>query len=395
MTWIFLSFVCTISLFTILAIGFKPKRYRALLCAMSTIILVITLFFGLKPEGYRFINQVEWLSHDNGIAFKGYGMIHSDKALGAIGITDSMTIIISMKSYSNRRKLSRIISIVNIDGDELLTFDQWSNGISASFRRKGHNQRTRKYLSKALSTDSIRTIIIGICGGLLWLESENAKKRSVKLPPELKSRFLENSSLFIGYSASGINPWHGELYRLTISTGCSRHNINTGDSITMSDKDFFHYSYGKPVADFLFKKKFDRRIVNKYPEKWDLLIPAYPKMHKYDWPQPITNITAQLKYSRRSVIIDLIVNLFGFIPLGAVFMLLFVNFRETYVSAFIFTSLIALLASTSIELLQIFIPTRTSQMIDIVLNTIGACIGTFSIHFLPDIFKLKIDRHQA
>jgi glycopeptide antibiotics resistance protein len=57
--------------------------------------------------------------------------------------------------------------------------------------------------------------------------------------------------------------------------------------------------------------------------------------------------------------------------------------------AFLFTFLIALLTSSSIEFLQILIPTRTSQVIDIVLNVTGACIGAFSVLFSKWFYRLK------
>ena len=394
MTLIFLSFVCILSLFIILAIGFKRRSYRALLCTMCTIILITTLFFGLKPKGYRFVNQVEWLPGENGIAFKNISMIHSDTTLGAIGITDSITITAAIKPYSFKR-LSRFLTIVNKRGDELLSVDQWGKSLTASLRGKGNKRLVQTYLRRALSAkDTFQTVVIGIGGGSLWLESDNAEKAATQLPPGLEPRFLENGSLFIGFGSSGSYPWHGALYRLTLSTGSDIHINSNSDSGAITHSGLLNGMYGWPAADFLFIHQDDHRIVNQYSETWDLRIPVYPKMYKYDWPQPLTSFFPLRKYSGPSMLKDITVNLLGFIPMGAVFLLLFISFHKTHRIAWLFTFLTALLTSTSIEFLQILIPTRTSQMTDILFNVIGACLGAFLIEVLIRIFTWQNSRQQ-
>lgn len=361
---------------------------------MCIFILVITLFFGLKPKGYRFVNQVHWLQQGNGIAFTDVGMIHSEKMLGEIGITDSIIITAEVLSSSNKR-LGRFVAIVNQKGDEIFYVDQWRKNLFVSLHGEMNKPPVVAHLHNALSADKIRRVTIGIGSESVWLESDDDKKVATKLPLGLQPRFLENCTLLIGYCASGKNPWNGELYKLTLSNGCFSRADDSSHLAVLGTTKVLKHVNNDPIAEFLFAKSSDRRIINQRCDSWNLVMPLFPKIFKYDWFQPLTRIFPLSNYLNLNTIIDSIVNLLGFIPLGAVFLLLFSTFHQTHSKAFLFTFLIALLTSTGIELIQVFIPTRCSQMIDIVLNVAGACIGAFSVQFLQWFIKLKSDQKYS
>jgi hypothetical protein len=46
--------------------------------SLTITVLFVMLFFGLKPKGYHFSNDVEWLSKQPGIRFRGYGIAYTD-----------------------------------------------------------------------------------------------------------------------------------------------------------------------------------------------------------------------------------------------------------------------------------------------------------------------------
>jgi hypothetical protein len=69
-------------------------------------IVLVTFFFGFKPNGYCFVNQVKPLAEKNGLTFTNLGMIYSKRTMGAIGITDSMAIAFSIRPYSTGKRLS-------------------------------------------------------------------------------------------------------------------------------------------------------------------------------------------------------------------------------------------------------------------------------------------------
>jgi glycopeptide antibiotics resistance protein len=81
---------------------------------------------------------------------------------------------------------------------------------------------------------------------------------------------------------------------------------------------------------------------------------------------------------------DVIINLVGFIPLGF-FMSLFlskvagIHFWKTNL---LLTITICFIISLCIELIQVYLPTRSSQLSDLFLNTLGGGLGALLVNRL-------------
>ncbi len=80
----------------------------------------------------------------------------------------------------------------------------------------------------------------------------------------------------------------------------------------------------------------------------------------------------------RGYVEDLVINLVGFAPFGVtLYAFLFACGRRRYVGS---TVVIAgLLASLTIETLQSYLPTRDSDLTDVLTNTLGTCLGVYLI----------------
>jgi VanZ family protein len=384
---IFLFLTAIVVFLFLLAVVFKPGKHRKVLWIVSALILLVTFYFGLKPKGYRFINGAHWLKQGNGIVFTNTGMIYSEKPLGTIGITDSVVLFAEFKPYWNYG-FARFITIVDKNNEECVSVDQFRLGSILSIRMNDSNL-SQVYLPNTATEDSLRKIALGISGGNVWLQSDNTKIAVKKLPPDLQPHFLENGTLLIGYNPSGKNGWRGELHRLVIAKSCSNLPFKNNSVTKATDSVFFDTQSCEPVAEFSFAKTSDRHIENKYSGSWNMYMPLFPKIFTYELPEPLTDAFTRSNYNNRYRLRDPVVNFLGFIPLGAIMLLLFLSSHKSTVRAFIMTFLVSLLTSTIIELTQIFIPTRVSQLIDIVLNVTGACAGAVAILFLSWIFSFR------
>jgi VanZ family protein len=374
MTLLFLISVTAAFFGAMLAAGLKWIQHRTVLWILCTFIFIVTLFFGLKPKGYRFVNQAHWLKQGYGIAFTNTSMIYSEKTLGETGFNDSVTITADINPRLDLHS-ARFLTIIDPKGEELLSVNQWKNNLFVSLYDAEGKPIAHVYLPNAISADTIQRVAIGIGCGKLWIGSSNVKKVSVKRILNLQPHFLEPGTLLIGYSASGMLPWHGKIHRLELSGRCAVPVATSTHTALSPDDTVPDPLCTQTTVLFKFHEKFGRRISNKCPAKWDLYIPLFPKMFKYEWPQPLTSIFPLSKYSNCRALVDPIINFLGFIPFGAIFYLLFITFRKSAAATLFFTILIAFSTSTGIELIQIFIPTRVSQQIDIVLNVAGATCG--------------------
>ena len=88
---------------------------------------------------------------------------------------------------------------------------------------------------------------------------------------------------------------------------------------------------------------------------------------------------------------DLVANIFFFLPVGY-FSAMFLWLRRMKIVRIITLSVIAgLLLSVSVELLQIFLPSRYSSMVDVLSNTAGTAIGAMAglIHSIKGMYDDK------
>ena len=84
----------------------------------------------------------------------------------------------------------------------------------------------------------------------------------------------------------------------------------------------------------------------------------------------------------RFFILDTIVNLIGFIPFAFVLSATLIRVGgASEKHAVLITIAFCFVVSLAIEILQAWMPSRSSSMLDLVLNTIGACMGAFTYRF--------------
>ena len=92
---------------------------------------------------------------------------------------------------------------------------------------------------------------------------------------------------------------------------------------------------------------------------------------------------------------DIGINIIGFVPLGACFFIYFSLLKPARypgtatISLGLFTSLV-------IEILQVFLPTRSSDMTDVITNTLGTILGVMiSRRFVAQASWQKVEAITA
>jgi VanZ family protein len=108
----------------------------------------------------------------------------------------------------------------------------------------------------------------------------------------------------------------------------------------------------------------------------DLVIPTYFTPYKRAF---LEIPPMSLRDYKRNIVEDMVVNLFGFMPLG---MLLFMVLERKDLGmgvCLVLAVALGLSVSLTIELLQAYLPTRNSSMLDLIMNTTGTLIGAFGM----------------
>jgi hypothetical protein len=172
----------------------------------------------------------------------------------------------------------------------------------------------------------------------------------------------------IGSEANGKFPWEGSIYSIKIfGRALSGEEIQGLASPGSAEKE------GEmPLVDYSFDAGGSVIKDHGKGEPADLVIPKRFKPYK----RAVLERPGSFKEIWKNMG-DVVVNVFGFIPLGFLFSRYLNRGKWSGKRAFISSIFIAASVSLTIELLQAYLPTRDSSMTDLFCNTLGAGIGSF------------------
>jgi len=178
-----------------------------------------------------------------------------------------------------------------------------------------------------------------------------------------------SGKIFVGHSVEDGGQWSASVARLAISEG----NLDAAEisrryeQWTKSrhlDRDVNHrgaaYDFVTRAADF---------VSNAGETGPELIIPKIFRVSKptvLEWPDRLN----------RSVAVDAVVNIAGFVPFGLVTCLCCAfGPCGAFHRCVAMTILVGASVSLVIELLQVFLPTRDSSLADLVTNILGTALG--------------------
>jgi VanZ family protein len=349
---------------------------------LACILLVLGLLaVGLWPFQPFPANRVTWLSSGNGVEFVGHGVIFSSSVIDAAPGHEISTCSLRI------RLQPRIVDLD--DSGTLLVFYMSENPMrfrlmqyrnELLIRRDYRDAQNRlKTIELELEHTFVRdepvtyTITSGASGGSV------AYRNGVRVgdSPRMGLSCADFSGqLVLGNSPIAEDGWRGRLTELAIyNRKLSAEEIAREDSAqhkaaiepdrvprkTLDDQGV--------VARYAFAEGSGKVIHNNAGSAPDLYIPGvFRILHKQflmpPWKESPDKVALR----------DILINIGGFMPFG---FLCFAYLRRHRVNrrAMILTVLAGAAISLTIETLQYFVPARSSDMIDLVTNTLGTYLG--------------------
>jgi len=348
---------------------------------LGLVILVIVIGFflvGLWPFNFIPENQVQWLKDTNGISFYGNGMMYTPNHLNQGNSPyqdDSITIEIWLQPrVKYNHFMADILSLYDDRKSEIFLIGQWEDSIILRhYLKKPDNNKQYKEvgLDNILIKDKtvFITITSGDSGTTIYVDGKTAK-----LSPQFKL-ITDNSisgNLIIGNSLTGKRYWTGELYGIALYNGVLLPDQILNNYLSWTKSGAPELSYEKvPLALYLFNEHSGTKVTN-HSAPQDLIIPAILTILKKD---VLTPPWESFRLNR-SHVKDVLINFFGFIPFGFFFrayLLKSVKIKREKIA--ILTVLTGGGISLIIELLQVNLPTRSSSLTDLILNTAGTAAG--------------------
>ncbi len=216
------------------------------------------------------------------------------------------------------------------------------------------------------------TITMDACGTKAYLDGRPARSFP-GFAPLARDKGL---SLYpvLGASPTGYQCWNGELFGFAVYD-----RVLSPDEVSKSYLSWKEHgrpdfaAYRGPIALYLFDEHAGTVVRNHHGAGHPLLVPSEF--------QPLVRTVLvppwqDFKFNR-TYLKDILVNIAGFVPFGFfVSALLLDATRLSRRKAFIAVILMGAAISLSIELTQVYIPGRDSQLSDVIDNTLGTLAGT-------------------
>lgn len=355
------------------------------LVGLSVAILFGILIFGLWPKDFNFSNGVNWITDQPGIRFSKYGIAYTNPFFELIGDNISkpncFSIEIALRPAGYQEKKSNFILSLHdkTDRNQLLMWQYHSWIILMNGDDYDHKRRTKRIAVNTASpfpTTRFVTVTTGEEGTEVYLDGQfviRKKDLTLKIPNGSKTRLL------LGNSVYGKQPWQGDIYGLAFYG----HTLTDQDvafhfNRWVQDRNFSFAKKDKPSVLYFFDEKEGLRALDHAGGNHDLEIPLKMQILKREILSPTWS---KFKFNK-SFIIDIVLNLVGFIPFGFVLSATLIKLGGTFEkNDVLITVVLCFTLSLFIEIVQAWIPSRSSHMLDLILNTLGALIGAIIYRF--------------
>lgn len=317
-------------------------------------IILVMLFVGLQQKGYNIANNVHWRPELGGLTFAPHSLANTAKGFHVPDNGDGFNIeLLITPEYQSPLGFQFIMLLYGKSSATQLLIGQWDRSLvimnGADYSNKKHEPKLYIPLGAPSGKKNI-LVATGPQGTSVSIDGiliHKSQKITLVPPPS------HNCRLVLGNSASGRNSWSGTIHRLVISP-------RNQDDYTI------RYDFNKSGGNFV------KAQTGNSP---DILLPSrLPILHKTIllWPDFST-------VNRDLLLFDISINVFGFLPLGFLMPIVLQGLRLQRNGYIIIASLLFIFFfSLSIEVAQIWIPSRHSSLLDLVLNTFGGAIGIFA-----------------
>ncbi|WP_373500817.1 VanZ family protein [Desulfococcus sp.] len=352
---------------------------KILIC-LGAAVLAGIIIMGLNPRHSLFTNKVGRPADGAGIRFRKYGIAFTkpfDPVVPARPAErPSFSVEIAFTS-EHRRKNGFGLLFMFHDGDDASQFlmGQWHsrivfmNGDDYDHSRKA--PRIMADIAAAASKAIVVTLVSGPGGTRLYMDGGLVlEKKGLKLTLPGGDR---RPRLVLGNSVYGDNPWEGAVYGFAAYP----HALTPADVANhhgrwLKSRDFsFAMGEGTSLL-YLFDETSGGESIDRSGLGRHLETPAAVTVLK---PRILAFPPDKFRFSS-NFIQDIIINFIGFVPFGLVFTAILLRVRGLRVGyAMAASVLLGFAVSLAIEIGQAWIPSRSSSLLDLLLNTGGAGSG--------------------
>jgi VanZ family protein len=258
------------------------------------------------------------------------------------------------------------------DHDQLLLGQWGSSLIIMNGDDYNHKKNTKRIIQKIASDPSKKiflSLTTGSKGSNLYIDG-----KLVRSDPHLTVQFpsASQSRLTVGNSVYGKHPWKGYVLGLRLyDYELAPASIEAHYKSWAESKNFEFTKKDHPSLLYLFNEKKGDKVIDHMNGESPLLVPS--KFHVLK--KIILSPPMPYSASTKTLISDVTINFIGFIPLGFLVGAFLLQLGRSKKQALIQTVVLCFCLSLGIEIVQAWDPSRSSQSLDVILNTLGGMTG--------------------
>jgi VanZ family protein len=336
---------------------------------------------GLNPRDYHFRNETEWLGTNAGIRIGKYGRLHTDPFLTASqaaslnrsGFTLEMVV---SPSAVTKRSFGELITVHDGNDQTQFLIGQWRNSLIVMNGNDYSARRREPRLNADLPQSTNRHLPMHLLlatspeGSRLYINGQRAVTRKglgFNLPVGERS-----GRLTLGNSVRADSSWPGIIYALAFFPNAftgelAQHHFQRWTQRT----NLNHAAAASPLMLYQFEERRGQSVSNYGTAHVTLQIPVILESLER---RLVTSMPVLRKWNQ-ALVFDMSLNLFGFMPMGFVFMMLWYHSGRRWLPWLVLATVASAAVSFSIEGIQTWMPSRDSSLLDLILNTAGGFGG--------------------
>ena len=356
------------------------KKKRMFLGTINLAIFGVIIVVGLWPFNFWPENRVKWLKDQSGLHFFDQAIIYSTIPFSRSSSfpIDSFSLEIWLQpGKESYDYTARILSLYDGERTENIVISQWKSGLILQRGiTKDHPEESfpKVGLKGALPKGVKRffTITSGPGGTKIYSDG----KLTGKYP---KFHLFESGSnpgyLILGRSPGGRQSWNGNLYGLAIyNPSLTEEQVSQHFQRWINGEQTSLLRENGVFAFYLFDER-SGNLARDHVGNHHLIVPSKFKiLRKTVLVPPWKDFRPTCSY-----VTDMLTNILGFIPFGFFFSV-YLSMRRPGPTRrlFLISVVSAGLMSLLIELAQVYLPTRSSQLMDVICNILGAGFGALA-----------------
>ena len=386
-------------------------KHLAIACLYTYIALLF--FVGFWPFNFAQTNMVT-LDMTNGLQLITPATVYTQTPPEKLLNMKEFTIFLSLSSdYLGADGYARILTH-SLDEDRMnFMVGQWKDSLVFKVKVDNKTMPVHFETEGILNKNEKASILIVFNGNELISYKDGEIKGRMKTGLIKFSHWNGSYPLVIGSEADGMYTWQGTIYSVAVfDRALSPNDMETLPSHITNLSPVIWYDFQRKdenVAGYRLQvnglekqNKALNWLTNKTNETnktnqtavnpplnysptqhavvtdlgrgmpADLIIPYYFKPYK----KPVLEKVYVRWEEYRKNLLDIVINIAGFIPLGFLLSMYLTQKGLTFSKALMLSIVAGFVISLTIELLQYFLPTRTSSMPDLIANTMGTALGT-------------------